>query len=80
VRQILSATPGIELDRATWRYIGAKGGNLPGDLTFSWYAEDRDGQGWVVSYQLTWPQYRSLTAATWLQSIAMQSFGLIPAT
>lgn len=80
VRQILSATPGIELDRAKWRYIGAKGGNLPGDLTFSWYAEDRDGQGWVVSYQLTWPQYRSLTAATWLQSIAMQSFGLIPAT
>lgn len=78
VRTILSATPGIELDASKWGYIGAKGGNLPGDLTFSWYAEDRSGQGWVVSYQLTWPQYRSLTAATWLQSIAMQSFGLIP--
>lgn len=78
VRDILSATPGIELDRSKWSYIGAKGGNLPGDLTFSWYAEDRTGQGWVVSYQLNWPQYRSLTAATWLLSIATQSFDLIP--
>jgi beta-lactamase class A len=80
VRDILSATPGIELDRSTWSYVGAKGGNLPGDLTFSWYAEDRAGQAWVVSYQLNWPQYRSLTAATWLLSIATQSFDLIPAT
>ncbi len=78
VRDILSATPGIELDKARWRYVGAKGGNLPGDLSFSWYAEDRSGQGWVVSYQLNWPEYRSLTAATWLLSIATQSFGLIP--
>lgn len=78
VRDILSATPGIELDTTKWGYVGAKGGNLPGDLTFSWYAEDRSGQGWVVSYQLNWPEYRSLTAATWLLSIATQSFGLIP--
>ncbi|WNG85073.1 serine hydrolase [Mycobacterium sp. ITM-2016-00316] len=80
VRDILSATPGIELDGSKWRYVGAKGGNLPGDLTFSWYAEDHTGQGWVVSYQLNWPKYRSLTAATWLLSIATQSFGLIPLT
>lgn len=80
VRDILSATPGIELDGSKWSYVGAKGGNLPGDLTFSWYAEDRTGQGWVVSYQLNWPEYRSLTAATWLLSIATQSFDLIPAT
>ncbi len=80
VRDILSATPGIELDGSKWRYVGAKGGNLPGDLTFSWYAEDHTGQGWVVSYQLNWPKYRSLTAATWLLSIATQSFGLIPVT
>lgn len=79
IRDILSATPGIELDRSKWSYIGAKGGNLPGDLTFSWYAEDRSGQGWVVSYQLNWPEYRSLTAASWLLSIATQSFNLIPA-
>jgi beta-lactamase class A len=80
VRDILSATPGIELDRSKWSYVAAKGGNLPGDLTFSWYAEDRTGQGWVASYQLSWPQYRSLTAATWLLSIATQAFGLIPTT
>lgn len=78
VRDILAATPGIDLDRSRWRYVGAKGGNLPGDLAFSWYAEDPSGQGWVVSYQLNWPQYRSLTAATWLLSIATQSFDLIP--
>lgn len=80
VRDILSATPGIELDESKWSYVGAKGGNLPGDLTFSWYAEDHSGQGWVVSYQLNWPEYRSLTAASWLLSIATQSFGLIPVT
>ncbi|WP_408633412.1 serine hydrolase [Mycolicibacterium arenosum] len=78
VRDILSATPGIELDRSKWGYVGAKGGNLPGDLTFSWYAEDSSGQGWVASYQLSWPQYRSLTAASWLLSIATQAFDLIP--
>jgi len=77
VRDILSAVPGITLDRAVWPYIGAKGGNLPGDLTFSWYAEDRTGVPYVVSFQLTWPQYRSRTAATWLLAIAQQAFGLI---
>ena len=51
VKQILSAIPGIDLDRAKWPYIGAKGGNLPGDLTFSWYAVDHTGQPWVVSFQ-----------------------------
>ena len=66
VKDILSAIPGIDLDRPKWPYIGAKGGNLPGDLTFSWYAVDRTGQAWVVSFQLNWPQFRSPTAAAWL--------------
>ena len=79
VRDILSAVPGIDLDQSKWNYIGAKGGNLPGDLTFSWYAEDRTGQGWVVSFQLNWPRYRSQAAAGWLLSIAKQAFALIPA-
>lgn len=78
VRDILSATPGIDLDRSKWPYIAAKGGNLPGDLSFSWYTTDRTGQGWVSSYQLNWPQYRSLTAATWLLSIATQAYDLLP--
>ena len=77
VKDILSAIPGIELDRSQWNYIGAKGGNLPGDLTFSWYAVDRTGQPWVVSFQLNWPAYRSPTAAGWLLSIAQQAFGLV---
>jgi beta-lactamase class A len=78
VKQILSAVPGIELDKAKWSYIGAKGGNLPGDLTFSWYAVDHNGQPWVVSFQLNWPRYTSPTAAGWLLSIVHQTFDLVP--
>ncbi|WP_370375094.1 serine hydrolase [Mycolicibacterium sp. CR10] len=80
VKDILSAVAGIELDREQWPYIGAKAGNLPGDLTFSWYAVDRTGQAYVVSFQLNWPQFRSKTAAGWLLSIVNQAFGLIPQT
>lgn len=78
VKQILSALPGIDLDPAKWHYIGAKGGNLPGDLTFSWYAVDHTGQPWVVSFQLNWPQFRSPTAAGWLLQIAKRAFALAP--
>ncbi len=78
VKKILSAIPGIDLDPAKWSYIGAKGGNLPGDLTFSWYAVDHTGQPWVVSFQLNWPSYRSPTAAGWLLSIVHQTFDLVP--
>ncbi|BBX20009.1 serine hydrolase [Mycolicibacterium duvalii] len=77
VTEILSAIPGIDLNRKTWPYIGAKAGNLPGDLTFSWYAVDKTGQPWVVSLQSNWPEYRSQTAAAWLLSMAEQMFGLI---
>lgn len=78
VKEILAAIPGIELDESKWTYIGAKGGNLPGDLTFSWYAVDHTGQPWVVSFQLNWPRFRSPTAAGWLLSIAHQTFDLVP--
>lgn len=80
VKQILSALPGIDLDGSKWTYIGAKGGNLPGDLTFSWYAVDHTGQPWVVSFQLNWPRYRSPTAAGWLLSIAKRAFEMAPVT
>ena len=78
VKQILSAIPGIDLDTSKWPYIGAKGGNLPGDLTFSWYAVDHTGQPWVVSFQLNWPRFRSPTAAGWLLSIVHRAFDLAP--
>ncbi|MDX1889878.1 serine hydrolase [Mycolicibacterium sp. 050158] len=80
IREILAATPGIELDEAKWTYIGAKGGNLPGDIGFSWYAVDRTGQAWVTSFQLNWPKFRSLTAASWLLSIAQGAFRLVEPT
>ncbi|WP_408632154.1 serine hydrolase [Mycobacterium dioxanotrophicus] len=78
VKQILSALPGIDLDPAKWTYVGAKGGNLPGDLTYSWYAVDHTGQPWVVSFQLNWQQFRSPTAAGWLWSIAKRAFAMAP--
>jgi beta-lactamase class A len=78
VKKILSAIPGIDLDPKRWPYIAAKGGNLPGDLTFSWYAVDNTRQPWVVSFQLNWPSYRSQTAAAWLLSIVHQAFDLVP--
>lgn len=78
VRDIMSEVPGIDLDRAEWPYIGAKAGNLPGDLTFSWYAEDRTGQAWVVSFQLNWPRYHSPNAGGWVMSIIKQVFGMLP--
>ena len=78
VRAIMSEIPGIDLDRTEWPYIGAKAGNLPGDLTFSWYAEDRSGQPWVVSFQLNWPRYHSPQAGGWVMTIIKQVFGLLP--
>jgi beta-lactamase class A len=78
VRQIMAAIPGIDLDPAQWPYVGAKAGNLPGDLTFSWYAIDRSGQAWVVSFQLNWPRYHGSSAGGWLISIAKQVFGMLP--
>lgn len=78
VRAIMSEIPGIDLDRIEWPYIGAKAGNLPGDLTFSWYAEDRAGQAWVVSFQLNWPRYHSPNAGGWVMTIIKQVFGLLP--
>lgn len=78
VRDILSNVRGIELDPGQWPYVGAKAGNLPGDLTFSWYAVDHDGQPWVVSLQANWPEFRSQTAAGWMMSIVTQAFALIP--
>ena len=78
VRAIMSEVAGIDLDRAEWPYIGAKAGNLPGDLTFSWYAEDRTGQAWVVSFQLNWPRYHSPNAGGWVMTIIKQVFAMLP--
>jgi beta-lactamase class A len=78
VRAIMSDVAGIDLDRDEWPYIGAKAGNLPGDLTFSWYAVDRTGQAWVVSFQLNWPRYHSPSAGGWVMTIIKQVFGMLP--
>lgn len=77
VRQILSAVAGIQLDRNEWPYIGAKAGGLPGDLTFSWYAEDKTGQPWVASFQLNWPRDHGPTVTGWMLEVAKQVFALV---
>jgi beta-lactamase class A len=78
VRKILDASPGVNLDRGRWPYIAAKAGGLPGDLTFSWYAVDRSGQPWVVSFQLNWPRDHGPSITGWMLQIAKQVFALIP--
>jgi beta-lactamase class A len=78
VRKILDASPGVNLDRGQWPYIAAKAGGLPGDLTFSWYAVDRSGQPWVVSFQLNWPRDHGPSITGWMLQVAKQVFALIP--
>lgn len=78
VKDIMSEVAGIDLDRTQWPYIGAKAGNLPGDLTFSWYAIDQTGQAWVVSFQLNWPRFHSSNAGGWVMTIIKQVFGMLP--
>jgi beta-lactamase class A len=77
VREILSAVAGIQLDRNLWPYIGAKAGGLPGDLTFSWYAVDKNQQPWVVSFQLNWPRDHGPRVTGWMLQVARQAFALI---
>jgi len=78
VKDIMAAEPGIDLDRTEWPYIGAKAGNLPGDFTFSWYAVDRTGQAWVLSFQFNWPRYHSPNAGGWVMTIVKQVFAMLP--
>lgn len=77
VKQIMSTVAGVELDRDEWPYIGAKGGGLPGDLTFSWYAINRTGQAWALSLQFNWPRDHGQLAAGWMHQIATQTFALL---
>jgi beta-lactamase class A len=78
VKDILSAVAGIDLDRTHWPYLGAKAGNLPGDLTFSWYAVDRTGQPWVLSLQLNWPRFHGPGTTGWVMTIIRQMFAMVP--
>ena len=76
VRQIMSQPLSIGLDGEQWPYVGAKGGNLPGDLTFSWYVENRCGQAWAASFQLNWTRGQGMSTWSWIASIAQQAFAL----
>jgi beta-lactamase class A len=79
VKKILDTSTGINFDRNDWPYIAAKAGGLPGDLTFSWYAVDKNRQPWVVSFQLNWPRDHGPAITGWVLQIAKQVFALIRA-
>jgi beta-lactamase class A len=79
VKQILAAVPGVDLDPNEWPYVGAKAGGLPGDLTFSWYAIDKTGQPWALSFQLNWPRDHGPSVTGWMLKIIKQVFALLPA-
>ncbi len=78
VKQILAAVPGIDLNHDEWPYVGAKAGGLPGDLTFSWYAVDKAGQPWALSFQMNWPRDHGPDVTGWMLSIIKQVFALLP--
>jgi beta-lactamase class A len=77
VKKILDVATGVNLDRNDWPYLAAKAGGLPGDLTFSWYAIDKTGQPWVVSFQLNWPRDHGPALGGWALQIAKQVFALL---
>lgn len=76
VRDILSANPGVALDAADWPYVGFKGGNAPGEIAGSWYAETAAGNRVVVSIQLAASDPLSLPAPVELFSLAKDAFTL----
>lgn len=78
VKQIMATVSGIGLSRTEWPYVAAKAGGLPGDLTFSWYAVDKAGQAWVVSFQLNWRRDHGKAVTGWLLQIAERAFALLP--
>lgn len=49
VREILTLSPGIPLDRTQWPVIGFKGGSEPGVLSTTWLLQKPDGRWFVVS-------------------------------
>lgn len=78
VKDIMASVAGIKLDRRKWPQLNAKGGGLPGDLTFSWYAVDDTGQPWVLSFQLNWLRDHGPRVVDWVIQLARQVFGLLP--
>ena len=55
VRQILAINPGVQLDAATWSYVGYKGGSEPGVISTTWYLKRSDGRRFVLSIVLNDP-------------------------
>jgi beta-lactamase class A len=75
-RRILGIQPLIELDRAQWPYVGAKSGNLPGDVIGSWLATDAAGQDWVFATQIESDRPIGQLENGYVFSIAQSAFGI----
>lgn len=48
-REVLGINPGADLPRPTFPYVGYKGGQAVGVLSYSWWLEDRTGRAWAVT-------------------------------
>ena len=46
--KVLGKNPGVEIDRAQWRYVGFKGGSEPGVMNLTWLAQRADGRWFVI--------------------------------
>ncbi|MGU3432872.1 serine hydrolase [Actinomycetes bacterium M1A6_2h] len=76
-RRILGIQPLIQLDRAQWPYVGAKSGNLPGDVIGSWLATDAAGQDWVFATQIESDRPIGQLENGYVFSVAQSAFGII---
>jgi beta-lactamase class A len=55
VLDVLAVNPALQLDAATWPYVGFKGGSEPGVLQLTWLLERTDGRRFVLSMTLNDP-------------------------
>ncbi len=60
LRSVLGQSRGVTIDEAAWPYVSFKGGNAPGVVTASWYAERADGERYVVVMQAAAPDAAAL--------------------
>ncbi|MBI9113454.1 serine hydrolase [Sanguibacter suaedae] len=76
VRDILSANPGIDVETDTWPYVAFKGGSAPGVLAGSWYAENTDGEPYLVTLQLVSDQPAAVADVSGFAGIAEDALRL----
>jgi beta-lactamase class A len=70
-REILAINPGLDIERAKWRYIGYKGGSEPGVLNLSYLLESNEGVWYAVI--ATWNNEQEPLEESKLFSLVMRT-------